>query len=82
MKLREDPWDGQPFKIAKVYNAYCPVCKHLLGERVAGMVFEGHCAECRATFTFSPGKETPSSVLDQKKRKTCNCVTCLGRLSE
>jgi hypothetical protein len=58
---------------------YCPVCRKdcYLGKRAKDELFIEHCDECKATYTWAPNEENPSSQLDvTKKSKKCDCGNC------
>lgn len=66
----------EPFKPAKSFRVFCPVCNGWLGSRTEKMVFSGHCEECHATFVFSPGTDKPTATLDSDKPRACTCQSC------
>jgi hypothetical protein len=76
MKWWEESWYAQTHEIPTLHKIHCPVCKEYLGDRREGQLFEGHCTECAATFTFSPADDIPSVVMDCTKRKACHCMSC------
>lgn len=76
MKWWEESWYAQQHEIPNLHKIHCPVCHEYLGDRREGQIFEGHCTECQATFTFSPGDDIPSAKLDCKQRKECGCMSC------
>ena len=62
--------------IKQAIRIHCPVCNEYLGDRFEGTVFEGHCIECKATFTFTPGDNKPTVFMDCTKKKYCDCSNC------
>jgi len=51
----------------------CPVCPTRLGKRNPDTIFSAHCEECKATFTWHPGGEKPTVVMDKCKPQQCGC---------
>lgn len=75
-KWWEENWYAKAKDKPILHKMHCPVCKEYLGDRREGQIFEGHCTECQATFTFSPADDIPSCVMDSKGRKSCHCMSC------
>lgn len=79
MKWWEESWYAKQYpdiKLTPSHKIHCPVCHEYLGDRFEGTIFQGHCTECMATFTFSPGDEPILAELDSKKRHSCHCLNC------
>ncbi len=75
----EEQWlSKKKLQVKKLFRTFCPVCKSYLGERYEGTLFEGHCKECACTFTFTPGANLPTALLDYKRDKACDCSNCKG----
>lgn len=55
----------------------CPVCKSRLGYRNNQNIFVEHCDDCKATYTYNPGKNRPTVIMDNcSKGKHCDCGRC------
>ena len=82
MKWWEESWYAGTddrrhiYEVKKMLVIHCPVCKADIGERIEGTVSEGHCTECKATFTFMPGDNAPVCKMDNADRKKCHCTNC------
>ncbi len=75
------PWPehyGQEESIAKqeLIKHICPVCKSDLGDRLPSEEKRFHCSDCRALYTWYPGVDKPSAILDKDMPQLCGCGGC------
>ena len=54
----------------------CPVCPSKFGGRNPEITFAAHCEECKATYTWHPGQDKPTALLDKYKSQRCGCGSC------
>lgn len=67
---------------SKFQTTQCPVCRAILGKRDKDIIFMAHCEECRATFTWRPGEDKPTGVMNKdikKVRHYCDKNGCYCR---
>lgn len=71
-----------PKHLTKMKECKCPVCKSILGYRPEKMDIKLDCHDCKATYTFYPGKKKPTAKLFAQKKKGCHCFSCQHRDSQ
>lgn len=54
----------------------CPVCYTALGNRYKNELYTAHCPDCKAQYTWKPGKDKPEALLDSQRPEGCNCLNC------